>query len=795
MQMKFNLEKWLLCLSAVAGLVGCQQEETAISPQTEAVLFGTQDDFRTDARTRSVIGGMLADGSLSVQWGVGDRIGVFGTQSVNAPFTSTNSEPAAETDFKGTITAGEELLYAYYPYAEGVTNVQAIPVTIPSEQAYADETSVGQYDVKASASITAQADGSYKLAMRQMVTLLRFEINLTEVKQIIGGGISEEVPGTERLRKAVVTTSSNLTGSYTYDLANLDGGLKAGEKSANSLTLSFTNAPALSETVIAYAIVVPGKHQGTKLLCELQTDSYSVAVTATMLCDFEAGKYYVVPLNASVYNNTENETVVSKLPEPEPQEETANCYMINTPGEHSFLATQIGNGDKGIIPGAGFHVTSAAISPKSAKLLWQDVEGFIQASSVRLGDDGRVHYTAAKNVGNALIAVYSGENCAGDILWSWHIWGVGDTMPQDFTYETRTVPMSELTYGSVQMMDRDLGAFPATDAERSPEAGGRDASIEARVINAMLYQWGRKDPFPNSGKYYDAEGQEIDLLAKSYNILKPTAGEATIQYAVRNPASFIDLYSTASVSDWLYEHNDLLWGDERFSAHKVDGWSNVKTIYDPSPVGYRVPNYYAYTYFIPVNTQSSDLKGVMGMTIPADGGESYPALCDKINCVIDAALDGNVTRYLPKGITMNRIGMSVDGKKQHGYGIFMKRNANDADGNFFAQTGYLQGGGSRGYYGISSYRWMSCGAVTNTIDCAISELSYFAWRTAQSNYQDSDHNMGLPSGSAGVVGLVRSQYSLQPRYGCAVRCVRDGSSSGKTYDSSYENNGVGFGVQ
>ena len=121
---------------------------------------------------------------------------------------------------------------------------------------------------------------------------------------------------------------------------------------------------------------------------------------------------------------------------------------------------------------------------------------------------------------------------------------------------------------------------------------------------------------------------------------------------------------------------------------------------------------------------------------------------------------------------MDRIGMSVDNKKQHGYGIFMKRNADDAEGNFFAQTGNLQGGGSRDSYGISSYRWMSCGAVTNTIDCAASQLYYFAWRNSTSS--SNDHDGGLPSGSAGVVGTVRSQNSLQPRSGCAVRCVRDG---------------------
>ena len=89
-----------------------------------------------------------------------------------------------------------------------------------------------------------------------------------------------------------------------------------------------------------------------------------------------------------------------------------SCYMINAAKTYSFDATVIGNGDAGIIADAGFHATSAGIDPKSAKLMWEDSEGFISGVSLV---KGKVNFTAEKNVGNAMIAVFDG---AGTVLWS-----------------------------------------------------------------------------------------------------------------------------------------------------------------------------------------------------------------------------------------------------------------------------------------------------------------------------------------------------------------------------------------
>ena len=291
----------------------------------------------------------------------------------------------------------------------------------------------------------------------------------------------------------------------------------------------------------------------------------------------EAGKYYTVPLNVTVLEN--NDATYEEIQQ-EPEEETANCYIVTETGEHDFKATVIGNGQKGIIPGAGFHTETAEIDPKSAKLLWTDVENFV--SDVRLEADGRVHYQVNSLSGNAVIAVYSEADQQGDILWSWHIWGTGGEMPGDEVITNRVD-------GEFVMMDRTLGAHSKTST------------------SATLYQWGRKDPFPNSETYY-VDGEAIDISDDFNSIYETSTG--TILESIQHPASYIRYKTTSYQNNWLAEDNGALWGDSYeyhptsfLDPNAVSGWAYGKTIYDPSPVGYRVSGKFAWTGF--VNNSSS----------------------------------------------------------------------------------------------------------------------------------------------------------------------------------------------
>ena len=459
--------------------------------------------------------------------------------------------------------------------------------------------------------------------------------------------------------------------------------------------------------MIAYAVAAPGTQGGKTWECTFLTDKHQVSFTTTALCDFEAGKYYIMPLSATVLEN--NQAVIEDVPA-QVEEETANCYMINTTGEHSFLATVIGNGQKGIIPRVGFHTESAYISPKSAKLLWQDVEGFIDASSIRLGGDGRCYYTANKNVGNAVIAVYSGDNQTGDILWSWHIWGVGDEMPADEIYTNKIGDQ-------FTVMDRTLGAHSPTS------------------LYVTLYQWGRKDPFPNTSTYYvNGVAEEIETSFPVY-----VSQTGTIAESVKHPAE-LQKYIDNFHGNWMAETNNYLWGDTNGTTPKYpdyledpmacSGWTDVKTIYDPSPVGYRVANKYTWTGFVKRN--DGNTAGISGTT----------SRLDYINYV----------------------------KYDNGY--YFKKNDSDTEGTFYPQTGSRYGstgtmwsagqgsvlmrGGSSRYWSASPY---NIGGTTDAYSAYMSIGSY------------TEVNGSTPWGAENKINIC--DFSSSRRDACAIRCVKE----------------------
>lgn len=599
--MKKHIYGLFLCVPVLASVLGCSQREDV--PQTgtakEITVIGTQDDF-TGLKTRSMVGEVLDNGAIAMDWSVGDQIGVFGNGTTsNACFTSTNTYPIRETGFKGTCAIGEKPEYAYYPYNANASDKTAIPVSIPSVQNYSGVASVAQYDFKAANSFADLDDGKYQFNMKQLASLLRLEINLNDIAALLAEKAVETA--SESLKSITLSSDVRMTGDFTCDLTKLEGSnalnFSGDAGQTMGLTINFIDKPALSGTVVAYAVVAPGAQKGKTLTCTMIVNDFlSVKLSAQMLCDFEGGKYYTLPLNASVFVNN-GAAVEDKTPaDAEPVAgQPSNCYMINAAKTYSFDATVIGNGDAGIIADAGFHTTSASIDPKSAKLMWEDSEGFISGVSLV---KGKVNFTAEKNVGNAMIAVFDG---AGTVLWSWHIWGVGDTMPGDEEVSSQaTISEKSTLKVKYTVMDRTLGALSKTS------------------YFTTLYQWGRKDPIPNSTVYYvDGQAAEIEM---TYPVHKPgSAADATILTSVQHPECIIDDYKEGLPVDWLASDKtnnyNLLWGDDNttyvFNKSKPaagKGWTNGKTIYDPCPSGYRVSSKFAWTGFC--GSSSGETKNI-----------------------------------------------------------------------------------------------------------------------------------------------------------------------------------------
>ena len=207
----------------------------------------------------------------------------------------------------------------------------------------------------------------------------------------------------------------------------------------------------------------------------------------------------------------------------------SNCYIVPKAGIYSFDASVIGNREFGLMD--GFHTDNVKISPSSVSLLWEDRNGVVLSPSM---DGNKVRFIATGREGNALLAV---NDANGQTLWSWHIW-VTD-QPQEQVYVNDS--------GTFTMLDRNVGAT-------------HNASDDWRNSRGLVYQWGRKDPFTMNE-------------SGSSPMFNTNNTQATLAESVANPTVF----EGATYRGWVTPENTVMW------------YPSKKTIYDPCPVGYRVP--------------------------------------------------------------------------------------------------------------------------------------------------------------------------------------------------------------
>ena len=247
---------------------------------------------------------------------------------------------------------------------------------------------------------------------------------------------------------------------------------------------------------------------------------------------------------------------------------TANSYIApQLLCDYSFDATVQGNGC------ATLGITPQPLSGAYARLIW---ESGTQANSIiaSLSYDGRrISFRTGSRQGNALIGLF---DAWGNCIWSWHIW-VASYNPDS----------SAQTYASgAVFMDRNLGAI-GTDYTQSTACG-------------LYYQWGRKDPFPYPASFSSNLPAPFVYHDRfRYEVIHPEnsdpADVMTVDWAVKNPTSFIykadyDVEEPEEdVLDWLLQPHHNLWGNTTRQGTDISEVCR-KTIYDPCPPGWRVPD-------------------------------------------------------------------------------------------------------------------------------------------------------------------------------------------------------------
>lgn len=316
-------------------------------------------------------------------------------------------------------------------------------------------------------------------------------------------------------------------------------------------------------------------------------------------------------------------------------ENTANCYVVGAPGYYSFPLVY-GNAIKdgtantsaytstapsgseilsNFINHTGNAITDPYISknadctPAKAELVWQDAPSLVTDIKYNNTDNGNISFCVKKNTirqGNAVIAI---KDAGNNVLWSWHIWVTDENIGQ-------TIEVTNHQSQKYKFMPVNLGwcdGRTTTYAERSCKvkftAGDASKEVSIKQVSASIttggnhpyYEWGRKDPFPPSNGlfktnkiWYDKDGNAHTESPKTENL---STGATCIMNYILKP----DVMQGQSYGDNTYAN---LWSTDN-NVYTANDENVIKTIYDPSPVGFKLPPSNAFTGF----TTTEDVTG------------------------------------------------------------------------------------------------------------------------------------------------------------------------------------------
>lgn len=309
-------------------------------------------------------------------------------------------------------------------------------------------------------------------------------------------------------------------------------------------------------------------------------------------------------------------------------ENTANCYVIGAPGYYSFPLVY-GNAIKGgatnsssysstaasgstilnpFINHAGAGITGPYLTdngcvPAKAELVWQDAPSLVSEISYNTGaNGGTISFKVDKSTiqqGNAVISI---KDASDAVLWSWHLWVTDEDVNNAIEVTNYQNVKYRLMAVNLGWCDGESTTYAARSCKVRFTADERTSDIAVSQLKAEItsggncpyYQWGRKDPFrPSNGVsgnkiWYDKDGT---ASAASVKMESFPYGSETIKNYILKPD--------------VMQGNSQYFGDNTYynlwSANNNTSSSNdnpvVKTIYDPCPVGFKLPAPNAFTGF------------------------------------------------------------------------------------------------------------------------------------------------------------------------------------------------------
>ena len=245
-----------------------------------------------------------------------------------------------------------------------------------------------------------------------------------------------------------------------------------------------------------------------------------------------------------------------------------------------------------------------------AEVVWADAANLIHSPSIaHVGSDAFLDFEVkASDIqsGNAVIAVKKGST----IVWSWHLWFA----PKDALDKIKVTNHQNVDY---YFTKEALGWKPT---QWSGSTYDKARTVKVKVVQTIknggvaqetvinitqnpgnvkkgattLYQFGRKDAFPGVAT--------SDLKAGS--ITENAGDNMSIKNNIQNPDKFY-IYGSSLWTNYGYYN---LWSaDNTVTGGYNQGNDNpvVKTVYDPCPVGFKMPANNAFTGFTTTGQNST----------------------------------------------------------------------------------------------------------------------------------------------------------------------------------------------
>ena len=329
-------------------------------------------------------------------------------------------------------------------------------------------------------------------------------------------------------------------------------------------------------------------------------------------------------------------------------ENTANCYVISAPGTYriplvygnaiergttnfsaytsskskimgieEFVLQKFLDHNDHEITSPYINVQNAGDPATKAEVIWEDCQDIVTAPAVTgSGADSYLTFTIDKNKlqnGNAVVAV---TNATGTVMWSWHLWFTPKSSLKKIPFTSEGSTYNFMTDNLGWKYTKWTGGLKrevVVKIEQQAETGEKKTATitlkqapgnNVREGYGNLYQWGRKDPLPGTDTFYPNTGYKFN---DGYTIVGDSHAEytnpanvqrmekRTIGLSIREPGIMLPKVGGGKLS-WINRQYINLWSADNDKMYESETAikNGVKTIYDPSPVGFKVPDAYAF---------------------------------------------------------------------------------------------------------------------------------------------------------------------------------------------------------